>query len=81
MEKLLVNGQGWGEYYSGNRLAQNDQHEYTKNIVLEYNSGTDFRTLMFSTRPSPDKYRLKRKGKNKSREEIFYQMKGFFFFC
>ena len=25
------------------------------------------------------KYRLKRKEKNKSREEIFYQMKGFFF--
>ena len=26
-----------------------------------------------------DKYRLKRKEKNKSHEEIFYQMKGFFF--
>ena len=27
-----------------------------------------------------DKYRLKRKERNKSREEIFYQMKGFFCF-
>ena len=26
----------------------------------------------------PNKYRLKRKEKNESREEIFYQMKGFF---
>ena len=29
--------------------------------------------------PSQSKYRLKRKDKNKSREEIFYQMKVFFF--
>ena len=34
--------QGWGEYYSGTRLAQNDKHEYAKNIVLEYYSSTDF---------------------------------------
>ena len=27
---------------SGTRLAQNDKHEYTKNIVLEYYSSTDF---------------------------------------
>ena len=31
--------------------------------------------------PFQYKYRLKRKEKNKSLEEIFYQMKGFFFFC
>ena len=30
------------------------------------------------SRTVSDKYRLKRKEKNKSREEIFYQMKGFF---
>ena len=38
--------QGWGEYYSGTRLAQNDKHEYTKNIVLEYYSSTDFPVLV-----------------------------------
>ena len=38
--------QGWGEYYSGTRLAQNDKHEYTKNIVLEYYSSTDFPVLI-----------------------------------
>ena len=38
--------QGWGEYYSGTRLAQNDKHEYTKNIVLEYYSSTDFPLLV-----------------------------------
>ena len=27
--------QGWGEYFSGTCLAQNDKHEYTKNIVLK----------------------------------------------
>ena len=31
-----------------------------------------------NTGPMDDKYRLKRKDKNKSREEIFYQMKVFF---
>ena len=31
-----------------------------------------------SSQKSVNKYRLKRKEKNKSREEIFYQMKGFF---
>ena len=45
--------QGWGEYYSGTRLAQNDKHEYTKNIVLEYWFSST-RTRMLSTRPSPD---------------------------
>ena len=44
--------QGWGEYYSGTRLAQNDKHEYTKNTVLEYWFSST-RTRMFSTRPSP----------------------------
>ena len=29
------NYQGWGEYYSGSRLAEIDKHEYTKNIVLK----------------------------------------------
>ena len=24
--------QGWGEYYSGKRLTQNDKHEYTKTL-------------------------------------------------
>ena len=38
--------QGWGEYYSGTRLGQNDKHEYTKNIVLEYYSSTDFPVLV-----------------------------------
>ena len=38
--------QGWGEYYSGTRLAKNDKHEYTKNIVLEYYSSTDFPVLV-----------------------------------
>ena len=38
--------QGWGEYYSGTRLVQNDKHEYTKNIVLEYYSSTDFPVLV-----------------------------------
>ena len=40
--------QGWGEYYSGTstRFAQNDKHEYTKNIVLEYYSSTDFSVLV-----------------------------------
>ena len=40
--------QGWGEYYSGTRLAQNDKHEYTENIVLEYYSSTDFPVLVRS---------------------------------
>ena len=43
---LLMNFQGWGEYYSGTRLAQNDKHEYTKNIVLENYSSTDFPVLV-----------------------------------
>ena len=43
---LATNLQGWGEYYSGTRLAQNDKHEYTKNIVLEYYSSTDFPVLV-----------------------------------
>ena len=34
------------EYYSGTRLAQNGQHEYTKNIVLKYYSSTDFPVLV-----------------------------------
>ena len=38
--------QGWGEYYSGTRLVQNDKHEYTKNTVLEYYSSTDFPVLV-----------------------------------
>ena len=48
--------QGWGEYYLGTpaeyylgtRLAQNNKHEYTKNIVhaCEYHSGTDFPVLI-----------------------------------
>ena len=38
--------QSWGEYYSGTRLAQNDKHEYPKNIVLEYYSSTDFPVLV-----------------------------------
>ena len=38
---LLGAKQGGGEYYSGTRLAQNDKHDYTKNIVLEYYSSTD----------------------------------------
>ena len=38
--------QGWGEYYSGTRLVQNDKHEYTKNIVLKYYSSTDFPVLV-----------------------------------
>ena len=33
--------------------VQNDKHEYTKNIVLEYWFSST-RTRMFSTRPSPD---------------------------
>ena len=41
-----IKRQGWGEYYSGTRLAQNDKHEYTKNIVLEYYSSTDFPVLI-----------------------------------
>ena len=44
--------QGWGEYYSGTRLAQNGKQEYTKNTVLEYWFSST-RTCMFSTRPSP----------------------------
>ena len=40
--------QGWGEHYSGTRLAQNDKHEYTKNIVLEYYLSTDFPTFSYS---------------------------------
>ena len=43
---LNHSGQGWGEYYSGTRLAQNDKHEYTKNIVLEYYLSTDFPVLV-----------------------------------
>ena len=42
----VPDGQGWGEYYSGTRLAQNDKHEYTKNTVLEYYSSTDFPVLV-----------------------------------
>ena len=38
--------QGWGEYYSGTLLVQNSKHEYTKNIVLEYYSSTDFPVLV-----------------------------------
>ena len=34
--RQIGNKQGWDEYYSGTRLAQNDKYEYTKNIVLEY---------------------------------------------
>ena len=37
---------GWGEYYSRTPLAQNDKHEYTKNIVLKYSSSTDFPVLI-----------------------------------
>ena len=43
---LMFWNQGWGEYYSGTRLVQNDKHEYTKNIVLEYYSSTDFPVLV-----------------------------------
>ena len=39
---VVHDSQGWGEYYSGTRLVQNSKHEYTKNIVLEYYSSTDF---------------------------------------
>ena len=42
----LSPNQGWGEYYSGTRLVQNGKHEYTKNIVLEYYSSTDFPVLV-----------------------------------
>ena len=47
------NRQGWGQYYSGTRLVQNDKHEYTKNIELEYYSSTDFQVLVlvFSVLP------------------------------
>ena len=47
-KKYMVDNyqQGWGEYYSGTRLAQNDKHEYTKNIVLQYYSSTDFPVLV-----------------------------------
>ena len=38
--------QGWGKYYSGTRPAQNGKHEYTKNIVFEYYSSTDFPVLV-----------------------------------
>ena len=38
--------QGWGEFYLGARLAQNDIHEDTKNIVLEHYSSTDFPVLV-----------------------------------
>ena len=38
--------QGWGEFYLGTRLAQNDKHEYTKTIVLEYYLSTDFSVLV-----------------------------------
>ena len=42
--------------------------------------GFDAGSLLYWITPSlnQNKYRLKRKEKNKSREEIFYQMKGFF---
>ena len=43
---LLLYSQGWGEYCSGTRLAQNDKHEYTKNIVHEYYTSTDFPVLV-----------------------------------
>ena len=49
---LSARVQGWGEYYSGTRLAQNDKHEFTKNIVLEYWFSSTC-THMFSTHPSP----------------------------
>ena len=39
-------GQGWGKYYLGTRLVQNDKPEYTKTIVLEYFSGIDFPVLV-----------------------------------
>ena len=35
------------ENYSGTRLTQNDKHEYTKNIVLEYYTSADFSVLVF----------------------------------
>ena len=44
--QVCSQGQGWGEYYSGTRLVQNSKHEYTKNIVLEYYSSTDFPVLV-----------------------------------
>ena len=42
----LGDKQGWGKYYSGTRLAQNDKHEYTKSIVREYYSSTNFPVLI-----------------------------------
>ena len=70
--------QGWGEYYSGTRLAQNGKHEYTKNTVLEYYSSTDFPVLVLVCSVlAPALVQIEKKGK-KSREEIFYQMKVFF---
>ena len=42
----LGHNQSWGEYYSGTRLAQNDKHEYTKNIAYEYYLSTDFPVLV-----------------------------------
>ena len=42
----MNNKQGWGEHYSGTRLAQNDKHDYTKNIVLKHYSSTDFPVLV-----------------------------------
>ena len=50
--------QGWGEYYSGTRLAQNDKHENKKKhcsqvLLLEYWFSSTL-THMFNTRPSPD---------------------------
>ena len=56
-----VSAQGWGEYCWGTRLAQNDKHEYTKNIVLEYWFPSTH-TRMFSTRPSPGSANLWRWG-------------------
>ena len=49
---IILVHQGWGEYYSGNRLDQNDKHEYSESIVLEYWFSST-RTRMFSTRSSP----------------------------
>ena len=45
---MISYDQGWNEYYLGRRLAQNDKHEYTKNIALKYYSSTDFPLLMLT---------------------------------
>ena len=52
--KRWCQSQGWGENYSGTPLAQNGKHKYTKNIVLEYYSSTDFPVLLLvCSCPSP----------------------------